>query len=64
VKKLIIAGALLLAATGAQAQGTGNTRPANTGGTNDQHQQTHPTNTQRDSPSAPANTGATRNPRH
>jgi hypothetical protein len=69
VKKLILAGALLLAATGVQAQGTSSntsSRPASTGGTNDQHHQSNPTNTQRDNSTATGNTGAvgTRNPRH
>jgi hypothetical protein len=69
MKKLILACSLLLAATGAQAQGAGsntNSRAASTGGTNDQHQQTNPTNTQRDNSSAAGKTGAvgTRNTRH
>jgi len=74
VKKLILAGALLLAVPGAQAQGTGpnpNSRPvrgySTTGGTSDQHQQFNPTNTQVTAPAPPQVTrGAvgTRNPRN
>ena len=73
VKKLILAGALLLAAPGAQAQGTSSNptnrpvqAPSVTGGTADQHQQFNPTNTQPTSTNTSGNTGAanTRNVRH
>jgi hypothetical protein len=74
VKKLILAGVLVLAATGAQAQGTSSNQtnrpvqaPSITGGTADQHQQFNPINTQptNTSPSS-GNTGAAnaRNVRH
>jgi hypothetical protein len=76
MKQIILAAALAIVATAAQAQGTNpNSHPVQgyttTGGTYVQpHQQTNPNNTQRDNYSATGNvnpnTGAvgTRNPQH
>ena len=76
MKQIILAAALAIVATAAQAQGTNqNSHPVQghttTGGTYVQaHQQTNPNNTQRDNYSATGNvnpnTGAvgTRNPRY